>query len=56
MKTLPYRQIVAVDFEYSAPDGELPYVVCMVAKELRTGKTWRIFRDQLLILDAPHTA
>jgi DNA polymerase-1 len=52
MDTLDYRHIIAIDFEYSAPAGERPHVVCMVAKELRTGKTWRLFQDELSQLRA----
>jgi DNA polymerase-1 len=54
---LPYRAIVAVDFEFeigghdsfeaAGRSGERPRPVCMVAKELRTGQEWRLWRDEL---------
>lgn len=45
---LPYRYIVAVDFEFEfgGHDGNPPRPVCMVAKELRTGQCWRIWRGE----------
>lgn len=44
---LPYREIWAVDFEFTSPDGEQPRPVCMVALELRSGRCIRMWRDQL---------
>jgi hypothetical protein len=56
MLELPFRYVVIADFEFefgghaSADDagrsGERPRPVCMVAKELRTGQTWRLWRGQ----------
>ena len=39
-----YTAIVAADFEFEfgGRDGNLPRPVCMVAKELRSGKIWRL--------------
>jgi DNA polymerase-1 len=52
----PHRAIVAVDFEFefgghaipedAGRSGERPRPVCMVAKELRTGQEWRIWRGE----------
>jgi hypothetical protein len=39
--------VVAVDFEFIATPGDRPVPVCMVAHELRTGETWRLWHDQL---------
>ena len=36
---LPYEEIWAADFEFQAPDGERPRPICMVAKELLSGRT-----------------
>lgn len=47
VSALPYREIWAVDFEFSAPPGERPDVRCLVAKELRSGRTLKLWRDQL---------
>src|SRR5262249_3097738 len=56
MLELPFRYVVIADFEFefgghaSADDagrsGERPRPVCMVAKELRSGQTWRLWRGQ----------
>ena len=45
---LPYAAIVAADFEFEfgGCDGNLPRPVCMVAKELRSGREWRIWRGE----------
>jgi len=53
---LPFKRIVTIDFEFNfgghdSPEvasrsGERPRPVCMVAKELRSGQTWRLWCDQ----------
>ena len=53
---LPFRHIVVADFEFefgghatfeeASLSGERPRPVCMVAKELRSGQEWRIWRGQ----------
>ena len=45
---LPFAAIVAADFEFEfgGRDGNLPRPVCMVAKELRSGREWRIWRGE----------
>src|SRR5215468_10700209 len=53
---LPYRTIVAADFEFdfgghssfedASRAGERPRPVCMVARELHSGQTWRLWRDE----------
>lgn len=44
----PYTAIVVADFEFEfgGRDGNSPRPVCMVAKELRTGREWRIWRGE----------
>jgi DNA polymerase I len=46
LEALPYKAIVAADFEFEfgGRDGNRPRPVCMVAKELRSGQEWRIWR------------
>ena len=44
---LPFTEIWAVDFEYGSAPGENPDVVCVVASELRSGRTIRLWRDEL---------
>ena len=43
---LPYREVWAVDFEFTAPPGERPTPICLVARELRSGRTIRLWHDQ----------
>lgn len=48
-----FKHIIAIDFEFSAPNGERPQVVCLIAKDLTTGDLWRIFQDELYTLKSP---
>jgi hypothetical protein len=55
LESLPYRYIVVADFEFefgghssfeeAGRSGERPRPVCMVAKELRSGQVWRLWRN-----------
>ena len=47
----PFREIWCVDFEFRIDPGERPWPVCMVARELRTGREIRLWRGELLALD-----
>lgn len=42
-----FREVWLADFEFSAPPGERPVPVCLVARELRTGQTVRLWQDEL---------
>lgn len=42
-----FLEVWLVDFEFSAPPGERPTPVCLVGRELRTGRTLRLFQDDL---------
>jgi len=53
LEVLPFREVWAVDFEYQSEPGEIPAPVCLVARELRTGKLIRLWRDELLALSQP---
>jgi DNA polymerase I len=44
---LPFRRIWCIDFEFISPDGENPQPVCLVAKEIGTGRLIRLWQDQL---------
>jgi DNA polymerase I len=48
LDALPYKAIVVADFEFEfgGRDGNRPRPVCMVAKELRSGQEWRIWRGE----------
>jgi DNA polymerase I len=41
-----FREIWAVDFEFVILDGERPKPICLVARELRTGRSIRLWHDQ----------
>ena len=53
---LPFKRIVTMisEFEFGGHDtldaagrsGERPRPVCMVARELRSGETWRLWRNE----------
>ena len=56
MKTLfnsQFSEIWLVDFEFTAVPGELPVVLCMVAKEYFSGRTIKCWRDELLAMAEP---
>ena len=46
-----FAKVWYVDFEYRADAGERPWPVCMVARELGTGREVRLWRDDLLALN-----
>jgi hypothetical protein len=41
-----FSEIVVADFEFETGIGERPVPVCLVAKELRSGRVFRIFQDE----------
>lgn len=47
MYGLPYREVWALDFEFISEPGALPVPVCMVARELRSGRLLRLWQDEL---------
>jgi hypothetical protein len=48
-----FSEVWFCDFEFHQPDGERPTPLCMVARELRTGRVLRLWQDQLSALTAP---
>jgi hypothetical protein len=48
-----FREVWLVDFEFCAPPGERPIVVCLVACERRSGVKLRIWQDELRGMDRP---
>src|SRR5215204_5919347 len=48
-----FREVWAVDFEFQAPAGERPRPVCMMAREVRTDRLVRLWRNDLLALRQP---
>jgi DNA polymerase-1 len=53
MQLRDFREIWCVDFEFSAPPGERPRPICVVAKEFRSGRTIRLWEDELYRCDQP---
>ena len=49
--TALFREIWCVDFEFRADPGHHPWPVCMVAKEIKTGRVVRLWRNELLALN-----
>ena len=48
-----FKEVWAVDFEFRAADGEQPAPVCLVARELASGRILRIWEDDLRQLRQP---
>ena len=48
-----FREVVLADFEFYAPPGERPTPVCLVAHELGSGRTHRLWQDDLQRLTEP---
>src|SRR5215472_3678122 len=46
LDSLPFVEIWAVDFEFSAEPGENPVPVCLVAWELRSGRKVKVRRGE----------
>jgi DNA polymerase-1 len=44
---LPFREVWLADFEFTAPPGARPGPVCLVARELGTGRLIRLWQDEL---------
>jgi hypothetical protein len=42
-----FREIWLVDFEFTQPPGERPDPICLVAREFRSGRTIRLWQDEL---------
>jgi hypothetical protein len=47
MLELPFREVWAVDFEFTAPPGERPEPQCLVAHELKRGRNLRLWRNEM---------
>jgi hypothetical protein len=42
-----YREVWLADFEFFAPAGERPDPICLIAQEFRSGRTLRLWQDDL---------
>ena len=47
---LPYNEIFICDFEFCGHDANLKTPVCLVVYELRSGRTYRYWQDQLFTM------
>ncbi len=47
MCNLPFQQVWLLDFEFQSLPGERPQPVCLVAREVRTGQTFRLWQDEM---------
>ena len=48
-----FREIWAADFEFNAPPGHNPEPICLVARELISGRTLRLWQDELRAAKKP---
>jgi hypothetical protein len=48
-----FDEVAVADFEYFAAPGERPLPVCLVAQELVSGRTHRVFQEELLSMRHP---
>ncbi len=48
-----FREVWLVDFEFSAPPGERPHPICLVAREWSSSRTLKIWQDKLKRLKEP---
>jgi DNA polymerase I len=53
LETRHFREVWLLDFEFSAPPGERPQPVCLVAWELHSGRRLRVWQDELMTMKAP---
>jgi hypothetical protein len=49
-----FKEIVVADFEYSCPPGERPAPVCLVAHELKSGRRYRLWQEELKTSAPPY--
>lgn len=50
-----YKEIVVADFEFRAAPGERSEPVCLVAREIRSGRTHRLWGDELTSSACPYS-
>jgi hypothetical protein len=50
---LPYREIWCADFEFGGGNGNVPVPRCLAARELRSGRTIRVWEDELRRMRKP---
>ena len=53
MRLTDFREVVLADFEFRAPPGDPPQPICLVARELHSGREIRVWEDELHGLSRP---
>jgi len=53
MNLLKFDSIILLDFEYKSSPGENPEPLCLVAKDIISGDTTRLWKDELNALKSP---
>ena len=48
-----FREVWCIDFEFSAPPGERPTPICLVAWEINSERKLKIWEDELLNMKEP---
>jgi len=48
-----FQSIWLIDFEFSAPSGERPQPVCLVAWEYHSGRKLQVWQDELMTMKVP---
>ena len=48
-----FEEVWLVDFEFHCPPGDRPEPICLVAREYRTGRTHRVWVDELARMASP---
>jgi DNA polymerase-1 len=51
--TQQFDEVWLVDFEFQCPDGELPRPICLVARELASGRVLRVWESDLRQMKRP---
>ena len=50
---MQFREVWLVDFEFSAPPGERPTPICLVAREQVSGRELKVWQDELQSMKTP---
>jgi DNA polymerase I len=45
--SLPYREVWAIDFEFIAGSGDVPVPICLVGRELKTGRKIELWQNEM---------
>jgi len=51
--SMRFHEVWLADFEFSVSPGERPSVICLVARELKSGRKLRVWEDELEAMTQP---